>query len=238
MNSIRNFYSGKTIFITGGSGFMGKVLIEKLLYSCSDLNQIFVLIREKRGKSGFERVNEFSKLPLFERIMKEKPEVMKKMIPVYGDVCEENLGLSASDLAKVLSETQIVFHMAATVQFEAPLKFAVKMNIKGVQTVLNLAKAMPKLLVVEHLSTAFCCADQDVLREEVYDWPMDPKEIINSADTMSEEAMNLMRKTLIPPHPNTYTYTKRLAEILVKNEYPNLPVCIARPSIGDKKKMF
>lgn len=40
-----------------------------------------------------------------------------------------------------------------------------------------------------------------------------------------------MEKRLIAPHPNTYTYTKRLAEILVRDEYPNLPICICRPSI-------
>lgn len=40
-----------------------------------------------------------------------------------------------------------------------------------------------------------------------------------------------MEKKLIDPHPNTYTYTKRLAEILVRDEYPNLPLCICRPSI-------
>jgi hypothetical protein len=37
---------------------------------------------------------------------------------------------------------------------------------------------------------------------------------------------------LISPHPNTYTYTKRLAECLVGSQYPALPVVIARPAIG------
>lgn len=37
--------------------------------------------------------------------------------------------------------------------------------------------------------------------------------------------------SLIKPHPNTYTFSKRLAERLIADEYPNLPVCIARPSI-------
>lgn len=36
---------------------------------------------------------------------------------------------------------------------------------------------------------------------------------------------------MIKPHPNTYTFTKRLAEGLVIEEFPNMPVCIARPSI-------
>ena len=37
---------------------------------------------------------------------------------------------------------------------------------------------------------------------------------------------------LIAPHPNTYTFTKRLAESLVSSQFPDIPVVIARPSIG------
>lgn len=33
-------------------------------------------------------------------------------------------------------------------------------------------------------------------------------------------------------HPNTYTFSKRLSEKLIADEYPNLPCSIARPSIG------
>lgn len=61
---IASFYKDKTIFITGGSGFMGKVLLEKLLYSCSDLKEILILMRPKREKSGAQRVEEFKKIPV------------------------------------------------------------------------------------------------------------------------------------------------------------------------------
>lgn len=61
---IRNFYKDKTIFITGGSGFMGKVLLEKFLYSCPDLKEIMILMRPKRGKTGAERVREFAQIPV------------------------------------------------------------------------------------------------------------------------------------------------------------------------------
>lgn len=63
-SGIREFFKGKTIFITGGSGFMGKVLLEKLLYSCSDLKEIFLLMRPKRGKTGEQRVQEFAQIPV------------------------------------------------------------------------------------------------------------------------------------------------------------------------------
>ena len=46
------------------TGLMGKVLLEKLLYSCSDLKEIIILMRPKRGKSELERVTDFSKSPV------------------------------------------------------------------------------------------------------------------------------------------------------------------------------
>jgi hypothetical protein len=43
---------------------MGKVLVEKLLYSCSDVKELIILIRPKRGKNEMQRVTELSKLPV------------------------------------------------------------------------------------------------------------------------------------------------------------------------------
>lgn len=63
MNSVQRFYQGKTLFITGASGFMGKVLMEKLLYVC-DVKEIIILMRPKRDKSGSQRVADFAKLPV------------------------------------------------------------------------------------------------------------------------------------------------------------------------------
>lgn len=62
--SVNEFYKGKSIFVTGGSGFMGKVLIEKLLYSCSDLKEIFILMRPKKGRVPESRLEDMFKLPV------------------------------------------------------------------------------------------------------------------------------------------------------------------------------
>lgn len=64
LTEIQSFYKGKTIFITGGTGFMGKVLIEKLLFSCSELDKIYVLIRSKRGRAPNIRLDEMFQLPV------------------------------------------------------------------------------------------------------------------------------------------------------------------------------
>ena len=57
-SEIVNFYRNKSIFITGATGFLGKVLIEKLLRTCHDLNKIYVLVRAKKGHSAAQRLNE------------------------------------------------------------------------------------------------------------------------------------------------------------------------------------
>ena len=48
MENIAKFYEGKNILIFGASGFVGKVLLEKLLRSCGNLNKIYVVIRGKK----------------------------------------------------------------------------------------------------------------------------------------------------------------------------------------------
>lgn len=48
--------AGKTIFITGGSGFLGKVLIEKLLRKSPDIEKIYLLLRPKKGTPPKQRV--------------------------------------------------------------------------------------------------------------------------------------------------------------------------------------
>lgn len=46
-------YSGKGVLITGTTGFLGKVLLEKILFSMSCIGKVWVLIRCKEG-SGMQ----------------------------------------------------------------------------------------------------------------------------------------------------------------------------------------
>lgn len=54
---VQKFYKDTNVFITGGTGFLGKLLVEKLLRS-TQVATIYLLIREKRGKTINTRINE------------------------------------------------------------------------------------------------------------------------------------------------------------------------------------
>ncbi|XP_008560558.1 putative fatty acyl-CoA reductase CG5065 [Microplitis demolitor] len=231
LSPIQKFYRGKTIFVTGASGFMGKVLLEKLLYSCSDLKRIYIILRAKRGRSPEMRLDDMFKLPMFDRIRKTKPDVFSKITALPGDMLQKNFGLKESQENLLINEVEVLFHFAATLKLEAKLKDAIEMNTIGTAQVLELAKKMPKLQAFVHLSTAFCHVDQEELGECVYDSPDDPNEVMRMTQWLKPEALDLVTPKLLEPHPNTYTYSKRLAETLIANEYPNLPCVIARPSI-------
>ncbi|XP_046837363.1 putative fatty acyl-CoA reductase CG5065 [Vespa crabro] len=55
---IQKFYDDESVFLTGGTGFMGKSLIEKLLRGCPGIRCIYILIRSKKGKNVLERLDE------------------------------------------------------------------------------------------------------------------------------------------------------------------------------------
>ncbi|XP_077295479.1 putative fatty acyl-CoA reductase CG5065 [Arctopsyche grandis] len=228
---VTDFYRGKTILITGATGFIGKVLMEKLLYSCPDLKKIYIIMREKRGKAINTRIHDMWELPMFQRLRKERPEAKTKVFALDGDLVKENLGLNDSDLIKIQKEVNVIFHCAATLKLEANLKDAIQMNTCGTWSLIEIARKIKQLDVFVHLSTAFCYADFDVLDEKVHNDVEDPHEIMHLVKWMKDDALNAVQPQLLKFHPNTYTYSKRLAECLIRDEYQKLPVGIARPSI-------
>lgn len=57
-SDIIEFFRGKCVFITGATGFLGKLLVEKLLRTCDGIDTVYVMVRDKKGKDINARVDE------------------------------------------------------------------------------------------------------------------------------------------------------------------------------------
>lgn len=228
--TIPEFYAGQEIFVTGGSGFMGKVLIEKLLRSCPDIKAIFVLLRPKKGKSIEERLAALVDLPLFAPLKSQSPWLLTKLIAIAGDVTEEQLGISTSDSLK-MRDVSIIFHSAASVRFDDSLKYAVLMNTRGTREIMNFAKSLRNIKVVMHVSTTYSHPELKVVGECVHEPYVDWQKTIKIAEKMDEDVLNMLTPKYTRFMPNTYTFTKALAEQVVADHRHELPLVMFRPSI-------
>jgi len=68
MATIPEYYQDKVIFITGATGFIGKVLVEKLLRSCPEVQAIYCLTRPKQGEAAADRLNRMLSEPVSFRL--------------------------------------------------------------------------------------------------------------------------------------------------------------------------
>lgn len=228
-SKVANFYSGKSVFLTGGTGFLGKTLIEKLLYSCSGIDKIYVLVRDKCGKQASERLARITSTPAFDRLKGSRNEELKKITVICGDVTQECLGLP-DDVLKILEdEVSVVFHLAATIAFKLPLKDAMRSNVNGTENVIEICRRMKKLEAFVHVSTAFTNADRKEIDEVVYPMPMELESARLFADLYSHDERIITK--FLGKKPNTYTFSKAFAEELVMKQCEDLPAAIIRPSI-------
>ena len=180
--TLEEFYDGQSIFITGGTGFVGKVLIEKLLYEFPTLNKIYIMLRPKSGQLIRRRLDELTECQVFERIRRQYPERLQKLYAVSGDIRYPGLGINPIDLQTIRDNVSIIFHSAATIRFDEPLKYALLINTLGTKRVVQLAKKLKNLRSFVHVSTAYCTVNKQKIDECVYFEPISPDKILEMAE--------------------------------------------------------
>ncbi|XP_072379103.1 putative fatty acyl-CoA reductase CG5065 [Diabrotica undecimpunctata] len=232
-SEISNWYRDQHVFITGATGFMGKILIEKLLRSCPDVAAIYVIIRSKKGKNATQRLEELLNSVVFDSIrqLPDSKSIFEKVKCITGDVTEENCGISAKDQELLEKSVTSVFHMAANVKFDLTVKTAVLLNTGGTLNVLEWACKLQNLKIFVHVSTSYCHCDVTELEEKLYDAPQDPRKMLDMVKWMSDDLLETLTPKLLSKYPNSYAYTKGLTEQLVSEYSTKLPIVITRPSI-------
>nr|CAD7460311.1 unnamed protein product [Timema tahoe] len=228
---IQEFYRDCSVLITGGTGFMGKTLIEKLLRSCPSLKQVYIIIRSKKGKDVDTRVEEIFEDILFSRLKEEVPKFRHRVVALSGDCALPGLGLSETDRLKLVDQVNIVFHGAATVRFDERIDVAIGINASGTKNMLELARNMIGLKAFIHVSTAYAHCTLSRIEEKFYPSPHSFDQLMAIIQNLTDQELEKIAPELLKNIPNTYVYTKAIAESIIKEEAGNLPIGVFRPAI-------
>ncbi|RVE43069.1 hypothetical protein evm_012300 [Chilo suppressalis] len=140
------FFRGREVFITGATGFMGKVLVERLLATCPDIGCLHLLMRTKKDLTPDTRLRELKQSQVFDVLRRTSPGQLDKLRIVSGDITKPKLGLSDRSRAE-LENVSVVFNSAATVKLEEELSSAVETNVLSVMRLLDICDQLPNLAV-------------------------------------------------------------------------------------------
>ena len=238
---IKEFYRGKHILITGCTGFMAKVMVEKLIRSIPDVGKFYLLVRPKKNVKAMDRIKEILDAELFDELRRRMGHrqlnayIMEKIVPIYGDLTEENLGLSAEDRALLVENINVIYNFAASTNFNSPLKKALNINYFGTVRLLDLAKQCKDLAVYAHISTCGTQMNQpsgNIIDEEI-NWNYGPKDVgefVSKIMSMSDEDVAEQQNEFVGNWQNTYLLTKNLVEKYLHKHKDDIKVVIHRPS--------
>lgn len=152
---------GKRVLITGTTGFLGKVVLEKLMRAVPDIGGVYLLIRgNKRHPDARARfLDEIATSSVFDRLRENDPEGFESFLEdrvhcITGEVTEPAFGLEPSAFDGLAGEVDAVINSAASVNFREELDKALKINTLCLENIAELARRNPRLAVLQ-VSTCY-----------------------------------------------------------------------------------
>lgn len=198
---------------------------------------LYLLSRPKRGKAPIDRMREIFSGALFKSLAAKDPNYIERIRVIEGNTGQLNVGITADDKQAIINNVDIIIHAAAEVRFDLTLKELSLVNLRGTREMLKFAEQMKKLQMFAYISTAYSHCEMKHIEEKYYESPIDPNLLIRLAedadgDETKEDMLAVLTDIFVLPWPNTYSFTKAVAEELVHSYAPKLPIVIIRPSIG------
>ena len=122
-------------FVTGGTGFIGRNLVEQLLDREGD---IYLLHRP----GSAEKVEALVVRWTAERAAQNGSDVRSRVKPVAGDLLSPRLGVSEEDLVALRGNVDHFFHLAAVYDMTADEATNMSSNVDGTRHAVELANAL------------------------------------------------------------------------------------------------
>lgn len=165
--SILHFLENNSILLTGATGFLAKVLIEKILRVQPNVKKLYLLIRAADSSSASHRFNtEVMGKELF-KVVREKygakleSVIQEKVSVLSGDITRDWMGLESPTLEKLFGEVNVVINLAANTNFDERYDIALGINTIGAANVLKFAEKCRQLRVFLHVSTAYVHGEKE-----------------------------------------------------------------------------
>ncbi|HVF63467.1 MAG TPA: SDR family oxidoreductase [Casimicrobiaceae bacterium] len=140
-------------FVTGATGFIGRHLVEKLLLRSKP---IYALVRPA-SQSKFDAMRE------------ELGANDRKLIAIHGDVEQPGLGLSESDVRKLVGKIDDVFHLAAVYDLSASAETQQRGNVEGTRHVVDFAERIGAGVLHHVSSIAAAGLYEGMFREDMFE---------------------------------------------------------------------
>ena len=135
----------ESIFVTGGTGFLGAFLIQELLYQTKA--DIYCLVRAAHPESGKNRL-----LQNLQQYKVWEEQYGSRIIPVIGDLSKPLLGITLEQFNLLAAKIDIIYHSAALLNYVYPYSGMKAANVLGTQEILRLASQV-KRKPVHHVSS-------------------------------------------------------------------------------------
>ncbi len=155
------------IFLTGGSGFLGKVVLGLILDRFPKFRHLHILVRPRRNLSAQERFySETLGSPALAWLAEKRgKDFLHDKISVWpGDVGRPHCGIEPGNLEKLVGRVGVIINCAGRVEFFPPVDDSFNSNVDGVEHLVAVARHLVAKLV--HVSTCYVCGEADGLIEE------------------------------------------------------------------------
>jgi len=182
---IQDHFSGKRVLLTGVTGFLGKTILERLLWDAPDIGKILLLVRPADGSApahlrARSRVYESIRVsPAFERLRGRHGEIDslldQKIEVIPCDLMEEDLGITPQDARRIQSGVDTVIHVAAQVSWDERFDHSVRVNALASRRLVSFAAAASPPPQFVYISSAYVHGQRT---GKVFEAPFDPSRSI------------------------------------------------------------